>query len=389
MSIKMKKAAVLILFSLLIVSCTSSQKMLDRGQYDRAIERSAEKLQKKPGNSKELAVLKEAFELANMFDRERIEFLELEGLEESWIEIFELYEQLNNRQNRIRRLPTRVRNQFTYTNYDQAIIDSKSAAAEVSYRRGIEFMNRGDKAGYRLAWEEFNRTANLMPGYEDVDRKILETRQYGLNNALFIAENNSGVMVPGYFQTELSKITLRDLNTRWLNFDTYENDHTQYDYLLVLNIGEISFSPESVERRIIRDSKEIQDGTRFEYDANGNVKKDSLGNDIRVPNFKTVSAEVSEVLQQKSTFLGGSLDIYELETDQLIRTENLSVEWVFENRYATYRGDRRALSEQNAAIVGGRELPFPSNEQMVLDSAELLKDRAKAVIRGQRRLLER
>ncbi len=385
----MKVNAVFIILTLFIISCTSSQKMLDRGQYDRAIERSAEKLQKKPGNSKELEVLKEAFELANMFDRERIEFLELEGLEKSWIEIFELYEQLNHRQNRIRRLPTRVRNQFTYTNYDQAIIDSKSAAAEVSYRRGIEFMNRGDKAGYRMAWEEFNRTANLLPGYEDVDRKIIETRQLGLNNALFLAENNSNVIVPDYFQTELSKISLKDLNTRWLNFDTYENDHTQYDYLLVLNIGEISFSPESVERRIIRDSKEIQDGTRYEYDGNGNVKKDSLGNDIRVPNFKTVSAEVSEVLQQKSTFIGGSLDIYELETDQLIRTENLAVEWVFENRFGTLSGDRRALSDQNAAIVGGRELPFPTNEQMVLDSTELLKDRAKAVIRGQRRVLER
>ena len=385
----MKVNAVFIILTLFIISCTSSQKMLDRGQYDRAIERSAEKLQKKPGNSKELEVLKEAFELANMFDRERIEFLELEGLEKSWIEIFELYEQLNHRQNRIRRLPTRVRNQFTYTNYDQAIIDSKSAAAEVSYRRGIEFMNRGDKTGYRMAWEEFNRTANLLPGYEDVDRKIIETRQLGLNNALFLAENNSNVIVPDYFQTELSKISLKDLNTRWLNFDTYENDHTQYDYLLVLNIGEISFSPESVERRIIRDSKEIQDGTRYEYDGNGNVKKDSLGNDIRVPNFKTVSAEVSEVLQQKSTFIGGSLDIYELETDQLIRTENLAVEWVFENRFGTLSGDRRALSDQNAAIVGGRELPFPTNEQMVLDSTELLKDRAKAVIRGQRRVLER
>ena len=385
----MKVNAVFIILTLFIISCTSSQKMLDRGQYDRAIERSAEKLQKKPGNSKELEVLKEAFELANMFDRERIEFLELEGLEESWIEIFELYEQLNHRQNRIRRLPTRVRNQFTYTNYDQAIIDSKSAAAEVSYRRGIEFMNRGDKAGYRMAWEEFNRTANLLPGYEDVDRKIIETRQLGLNNALFLAENNSNVIVPDYFQTELSKISLKDLNTRWLNFDTYENDHTQYDYLLVLNIGEISFSPESVERRIIRDSKEIQDGTRYEYDGNGNVKKDSLGNDIRVPNFKTVSAEVSEVLQQKSAFIGGSLDIYELETDQLIRTENLAVEWVFENRFGTLSGDRRALSDQNAAIVGGRELPFPTNEQMVLDSTELLKDRAKAVVRGQRRVLER
>ena len=370
-------------------SCTSSQKMLDHGQYDRAIEKAAEKLQKKPGDSNELEVLKEAYELANMFDRERIEYLELEENDQNWIEISELYEQLNRRQNKIRRLPTRVRNQFTFVNYDQAIVDSKTAAADVSYRRGMEYMERDDKESYRLAWIEFTRTAELYPGYRDVDLKIKEAQTLGLNNALFIVENNSGVMVPDYFETELSKIALRDLNTRWLSFDTFENENIEYDHLLVLNIADIIFSPESVERRIIRETKEIQDGMKYDYDTNGNVKKDSLGNDIRIPNMINVAAEVTEVIQQKSAFVGGSLDIFELASDQLLSTENLSVEWVFENRYGTVSGDERALSEESEDIVGGREVPFPSNEQMVMDSAELLKERAKSIIRNERRLLEK
>jgi len=384
------KAYSIILFTaFFLISCTSSQKMLERGQYDRAIDRAAEKLQKRPGNTKELNVLKEAYELANMFDRERIEFLELEGREESHIEIFELYERLNHRQNKVRRLPTQVRNQFTFYNYDQEIIDSKSAAADVSYNRGLEFMERGDKAGYRNAWVEFERTARLFPGYQDVDQKLVQSHAMGQNQVLFVVENNSGMIVPEYFSSELSKLSLRDLNTRWLNFDTYENEHTRYDYLLVLNIRNISFSPETVERRILNESKEIQDGMRYKYDSNGNVAKDSLGNDIRIPDMKNVSVEITESVQQKSAFVAGSLDIYELETDQLVRTQNLSVESVFENRYGTFSGDERALSEDGAAIVGGRALPFPSNEQMVMDSAELLKDRSRALIRNQRRMLER
>ena len=381
------------LFFIIIIcifaSCTSSQKMLDRGQYDRAIEKAAEKLQKKPGDSDELEVLKEAYGLANMFDRERIEYLELEENDQNWIEISKLYEQLNRRQNKIRRLPTRVRNQFTFVNYDQAIVDSKTAAADVSYRRGMEYMERDDKKSYRLAWIEFTRAAELYPGYRDVDLKIKEAQMLGLNNALFIVENNSGVMVPDYFKTELSKIALRDLNTRWLSFDTFENENIEYDYLLVLNITDIAFSPESVERRIILETKEIQDGMKYDYDTNGNVKKDSLGNDIRIPNMINVTAEVTEVVQQKSAFVGGSLDIFELASDQLLSTENLSAEWVFENRYGTVSGDERALSDESEDIVGGREVPFPSNEQMVMDSAELLKERAKSIIRNERRLLER
>ena len=385
----MKRFPVILLLVLFAVSCTSSQKLLERGQYDRAIDKAVEKLQKKPGDSEELAVLKEAFELANMFDNERIEYLQLEGNDENWIEIFELYEQLDRRQDKIRRLPSRVRNQFEFVNYDRAIVDSKSAAADVSYRRGLEYMEQGGKENYRLAWAEFIRAAELYPGYEDVEQKIEEARVLGLNHTLFVAENNSGVMVPDYFTTELSRITLRDLNTRWLNIDTFENNNITYDHLVVLNVTNIVFSPESVERQIIRESKEIQDGMTYAYDDDGNVRKDSLGNDIRIPNMINVSAEVTEVLQQKSAFVGGTLDIFELESDQLVHTDNLSVEFLFENRYGTVSGDERALSEETEEIVGGRELPFPSNEQMVMDAADLLKERTKNIIRSERRLLER
>ena len=385
----MKRFSVFLFLVLFAVSCTSSQKLLERGQYDRAIDKAVEKLQKKPGDSEELEVLKEAFELANMFDNERIEYLQLEGNDENWIEIFELYEQLDRRQDKIRRLPSRVRNQFEFVNYDRAIVDSKSAAADVSYRRGLEYMEQGGKENYRLAWAEFIRAAELYPGYEDVEQKIEEARVLGLNHTLFVAENNSGVMVPDYFTTELSRITLRDLNTRWLNIDTFENNNITYDHLVVLNVTNIVFSPESVERQIIRESKEIQDGMTYAYDDDGNVRKDSLGNDIRIPNMINVSAEVTEVLQQKSAFVGGSLDIFELESDQLVHTDNLSVEFLFENRYGTVSGDERALSEETEEIVGGRELPFPSNEQMVMDAADLLKERTKNIIRSERRLLER
>lgn len=385
----MKRYSVIFFLFLFVVSCTSSQKLLERGQYDRAIDKAVEKLQKKPGDSDELEVLKEAYELANMFDMERIEYLELEGNDDNWLEIFALYEQLDRRQNKVRRLPSQIRNQFTFVNYDEAIINSKSAAADVSYRRGLEYMERGDKESYRLAWAEFIRASELYTGYKDVDEKIEEAYSLGLNNTLFVAENNSGVMVPEYFETELSKITLRDLNTRWLNFDTFENENIDYDHLVVLNVTSIVFSPESVERQIIRESKEIQDGMTYAYDNDGNVRKDSLGNDIRVPNMVTVNAEVTEVLQQKSTFVGGTVDMYELYSDQLVRTDDLSVEFVFENRYGILSGDKRALSEELEEIVGGRELPFPSNEQMVMDSADLLKQRTKMIISSERNLLER
>jgi hypothetical protein len=384
----MKYAISLLLLALLLTSCTSSRKMLERGQYDRAIDRSTEKLMKRPNNSKELEVLHEAYDLANMFDRERIEFLELEGREESWVEIYQLYEQLNRRQNKVRRLPTQIRNQFTFYNYDQEIIDSKAAAADVSYRRGLELLERGDKLSARQAWVEFDTAAQIYPGYEDTDRLMEKALYRGSNYALFVIENNSGMILPEYFDAELRKASLRERSTQWLTFDTFENENIDYDYVIVLNINEIQYSPERVEHRNYSESREIEDGLRYELDRNGNVKKDSLGNDIRVPNIVTVTADITESSQTKSAFVGGAIDFFELQSDQLIRSENISVEAVFLNKYGTFSGNEKALSEETARTIGGREVPFPSNEVMLLDAAELLKNRAVALIIQNRRLLE-
>ena len=384
----MKKLSYLLIISFFLISCNSSQKMLERGQYDRAIDRATEKLMKKPNNSKELGVLKEAYELANMFDKERIEFLELEGREESWVEIYELYEQLNWRQNKVRRLPSQIRNEFTFYNYDSEIVESKMAAAEVSYKRGIDFLGQGDKMSARQAYNEFERAAQIYPGFEDVDQKLYESHQLGMNHALYFIENNSGMVLPEFFDVEMKKTTLKDLNTHWLNFDTYENENTEYDYFLVLNVTEIAYSPETVERRIYSESKEIQDGLRYELDENGNVKKDSTGNDIQVPNMVTVTAEITESEQKKTAFVAGSIDIYDLRSDQLIRTESASVEAVFQHRYGEFTGNRKALTEETEEIIGGRAVPFPGNEQMLMDATELLKNRSKTVISRNRRLLE-
>ncbi len=384
----MKRIGSLILISLLFLSCTSSRKMLERGQYDRAIDRSTEKLMKKPGNSKELEVLHEAYELANMFDRERIEFLELEGREENWVEIYELYEQLNVRQNKVRRLPTQIRNQFTFYNYDREIIESKSAAAEVSYKRGLELLERGEKMSARQAYNEFDMAAQIYPGYKSVEQKLEESRLLGLNHALYFIENNSGMVLPEFFNVEMQKTTLKDLNTRWLNFDTHENDNIDYDYYLILNITEISFSPESVERNTYTETNEIQDGLKYDLDEDGNVKKDSLGNDIQVPKMVTVSAKVTETEQTKSAFVAGSLDFYHPESEQLIRTDNVAIESVFRHRYGEFSGSKEALSDESIEMIGGDEIPFPSNEQMLMNATELLKDRSKGIISKNRRLLE-
>lgn len=172
---------------------------------------------------------------------------------------------------------------------------------------------------------------------------------------------------------------------------------------MVLNVTNIIFSPESVDRQRNRQLKEIQDGFI--------EKRDSLGNIKRVPNMITVNATVLNVTKTKSAFIDGSLNVYEFTTNQLIHTESLSEEIMFENRFSEFYGDDRALSSRTREstfdlqrertdakpritindsrgmiIEDRKEVPFPTNEQLLLYSADLLKERARSIIRDERNL---
>jgi hypothetical protein len=384
----MKNVGYLLLIGCIALSCASSQKLLQKGRYDQAIQKSSQKLRKDPNNQEELSVLKEAYYQANRIDEERISFLKKEDQDENWVEIYQLYSRMDARQDMIERLPSQVRNEFTFVNYDDQIIRSKEVAASVSYNQGLEYLKRGDRLSARQAYQEFERAKSIYHDYRDVNQKLEEARLLGTNNALFKIENNSDVVLPKDFDTEMRKIALKELNTPWLNFDTYQDTTRFYDYYIVLNIKQIKVSPEVIDRRTFTESKEVQDGMKYVLDARGNVAKDSLGNDIKEPNMVTISAEVTESVQRKSALLAGSIDYIDLRTEQLVKTENISVEAEFAHYSATVAGNTEALSEETAQKVGQRPVPFPPNEAMLMDTVTLLKEKAKAIIAYNRQLLE-
>lgn len=383
----LKRSSVFLLSFVLLMACASSEKYLQKGQYEKAIDKSVKKLRKDPGNEKELYVLKEAYGKATDFDLDRIQFLEKEGRESNYVEMYDLYVRLDNRQNKLKTLPSSVLREFTLVDYDDRLIASKEQAAEVSYALGIDYLEKGGRVNARRAYREFQTVKSIYSNYKDVDAKLSQARYEGTNQVLFVIENNSESVLPARFDEELRKIGLADLNDTWIQYSVFEDEEVDYDYLVVLNIRNIIVSPEQVTKEKYTDSKEIQDGTKYVLDERGNVKKDSLGNDMREPNFITVEAEITETRQYKEGIVGGSIEYVNVGTDQLEKREDISVTGFFEHFSANYSGDERALSQESKKIIDVNMLPFPNNETLLMDAAELLKAKTKDIMYRNRGLL--
>lgn len=379
----MKKAAtIFILIALTISGCVSSKKFMQNGKYDMAISKSVKKLMKNPEKMKEISVLTQSYKNANQKDIESITYSKKTGQPDIWDKIFGTYFKMKIRQEKVRVLPQPILDKigFEYVNYDQEIIEAKKKAAEYFYIHAQSLLKKGDRPNSRSAYYELKKVKEYYNSYKDADSLLTVALFQGTANILFKIKNQTTILLPADFEEVLTKISLSDLNKLWLNYNTKEVKGRSYDYEILVNIKAIDVSPESVKEIHYIETKEVEDGFTYLLDQNGNVVKDSLGNDIKLPKYKTISCEVIENQQKKTAIITGTLDFLSKETNQLIKTDPITAQTFFENYCAIAVGDINALKAETKKKIGNRPLPFPSNPMMILQAGEILKGMVKDII---------
>ena len=70
-----------------------------------------------------------------------------------------------------------------------------------------------------------------------------------------------------------------------------------------------------------------------------------------------------------------------MPNDQRTATHDLNSEFVFENVHGNFSGDERILTNQEVSIINNNAVPFPSNEQMLLDAGDDIKNRLKVILK--------
>jgi hypothetical protein len=394
MKTMLRFTVLLILAIALLPACRSSQKMIESGNYDAAIDFCVQKLRgKKKKKVEYVKGLETAFQKANARDLANIDRLKLQAREENWEQIHNLYKGIERRQNKIRPLtPLRASNghtaRFAFIDVSREENESREQAAAFLYTKAENLLERG-RRGEKLAARDAYYTLRdiekkYYKTYRDKDRLMREAQNWGTSFVLFGIQNQSGKILPNRLNDRLGAIADPSLNEEWKQFIFEEEKNVDYDYFANLRFREIDVSPERVHERSYVDEKRIQDGWEYEYDSRGNVKKDSSGNDIKKLKYIVVRAEVLEVFQSKAARVGATLDIVDGPTKKRLDSSDMATEVLFENYASTFRGDERALSDESKRRIGNRPLPFPTDEDMILQAADRLRPQLKDALRRSR-----
>ncbi|MCX6255058.1 MAG: hypothetical protein NTV31_11355 [Bacteroidia bacterium] len=380
------------ILTIILSGCGSSKKQLQKGNYNAAVEKAVKQLRRDPKDVKQIEILDQSYKVANDQDNERIRILKMEGRPNSWDEIYLVYKALNDRQSLVRTVTPLNMNgrsvDYPYVDYVPEMVNAKRKAADFYYAHGNELMKSGLKQSYRQAFAEFIRAKDYVGDYEGIDSKIQEAKYQGMSRVFVSIQNSSILKFPKEFEQDLLALDLPGLNSEWVEYHTQNlNDNIQYDYFVNVNIKSIVVSPDQTIQKDSVIKRDVEDGFAYVLDKNGNVMRDSLGNDIKQKKYKSLQCALVETIQSKACRIDGDVEVIQMNPNKVLKKDPIGAQSSFENISSRALGDIQALNAKQLERTRTSIVPFPTDIEMVVRCSESLKMAIRGTIQNDRRFI--
>ena len=379
----MKKLLLLLVLLSGLLSCGGRkqiEKQLQLGNYDAVISNALKKLNKNKSDKRKqhyVLLLKDAYEQVVKRDIKRINHFKKGDNPELLKSIFELYVKLDYRQEAIKPyLPMKIGNHIvnlTFIDYSKDIQEYQFKVSNHMFNNGLILLSSEDKYDARKAHKLFTYVEDINPNFKNTRELIKNAHLKGIDHVIINLFDTTDQIIPKYIKEEVANIKDATINHQWIQYHNFAKESMRYDFEMNVDIKQILISSEALtEKQFIR-NKNIVDGWEYQLDIDGNVLKDSLGNDVKIDKIKQVRARFFAFNQFKTSEILAEVTFVNLKTNTILKTIPIDSKLVFENNFGTYSGDFRALTRFDRALTREKSVYFPTNEQMIFDSSEDLR----------------
>ncbi len=390
----MQKIFTFLIAALLMAGCGSTTKKLQQGNYDAVIDKTVKKLIRN-ADSKDADEMDRAYKMANERDFERIKYLKMENNPDNYDEIFSRYNMLKERQRKVRTVtPLTVDGKsysYEYVDYDAEMVNAKRKAADFFYNNGKGLLeNALQKEDYRNAYYQLMKASEYSGGqFEQIDELIYDAHIKGISRVIVEVTNQAPLQLPAQVLEDLISFNTRGLGNEWVEYHfKHVDENAFYDYMVIVKLLSIMVSPDGVKDVDQVFNKKISDGFEYVLDANGNVMKDTAGNDIKLQKFKDITCTLIETQQFKSVEIKGEVEIYSMDPERLMKKEPFGASNQFEHSSARAVGDLGALTEEALTKSQQEKIPFPTDVEMVMTCTETIKPAIRNSIYANRQYIK-
>ncbi len=363
----------LLLLLIVIISCSTGKKALQKGEYDKAVMQAVNRLRSNDSNEKARSTLRRAYQLALNTHLENVKRASNTGDPYKWERMVSEYQSINNLYEEIRRCPSCLDIIPTPNKYDNELLDAKQNAAAVRYNLGLEaLVQKNIRQKAIEAHGHFNRVKELVPRYKDIDDKVAESLFYATLKVVVNPIPSPSRLLElrhEFFVDKINEYLHHNAINEYVRFYTpneVRNERLEkVDHVIEMAFDEFNLGniyQNNTEREISRDSVVIaeKDGEKI---------------------YGTVKATIR--ISEKTIKGGGVLDfrIFDDRTNKVITHEKMPSSYTWSIQWASYQGDERALNDEERLLVKRKELYPPSPQIMFEEFTAPIYDQVISKIR--------
>ncbi len=359
---------------LVITSCSSGKKALKKGEYDKAVYQAINRLRSNEDSQKAESTLTKAYNLGVNTHLRNIQRAKSVTDPLRWESIATDYSAINGFYDQILRCPACMESIPNPIKYDAELATAKQNAAAARYDLGVKALaKKNDRNSAIEAHQHFLRVQDYSPRYKDVTDK--------LQDALFYATLKVVVEpIP-------SPARMFDIRHEFFVNKINEYLHNQpiNDYVRFYSPDEANAQNlEFVDQVIKMQFDQFALGNVFMNNTIKEVTKDSvlLSERGRAPVYGTVKATLT--VHEKAITGNGVLDfkIFDNGLKKVVSQEKFPSAYTWAISWASYNGDERALSTEDAALVNKVDMPVPNPQWMFEEFTAPLYDQVIAKTRN-------
>ncbi len=339
---------------ILFEGCSVGKKALHEGDYYKATLEAVHRLRKNPDSKKAKDVLVKAYGLAKENGLRKIRNAMDGGMPGKYMTAADEYIVLKELADAIYECPKALEIIENPSTYDKELGNILPVAAEEAYGSGLRRLQLNTMEDARKAYYDFLRADGYVKGYRNVEDKIRE--------ALYMATLKVVVERPSiprrfqlsadfFYDNIMSGISQMHEN-RFVRFYTYEeavNDRLEYpDQYLVFEFDDFS----------VGDLREFK--RSFEVCRDSVFVGTTVIEGITHKVYGEVKAEMTVFSREVASRGLFSVKIVDARNNRIRAHRKFPAQFVWHNEWATYKGDERALDEEQKKIVGTESVLPPS-----------------------------
>ena len=341
-------------------------------------------------NKKALHLFEKSYQSALELNKSKIKNFEKIDSDSKWPKLYHVYDELKNLSNELEYIHSITMSyglDLFPQDYSEELNRLGLLAAEYHYKRGLEYRKKRDKQSQKNAANEFMSAQEFVSSYKNSKQMYEEARAAALITLLirpFEGKQNlvnyirdQLMMVQSKKSKEFLKIITRDqmvsiLEEQRLQLSGMVNDNqigeigelSAANHILSASLVTTHRPPEKiVTTDIVQEKNVVVSKTKY-LDDNGEEKISELK--------ENVYATVNYFKKSAESNLSLTYQITDVNSGQLIYSNTVKTNSKFFHEWATYKGDKRALSSKYKNLCRFKEEFAPSKSELHMLAAQKL-----------------